>query len=327
MTAHDESRDPSREGPGPEYDGMDALMAALLDEPLPEPARRDPEFLAERDAAVADLAVLRERLTAIGDALAGPPGAGPAGSGETAARPDTGAADAAPRPPADPASGSRDTPAPSAGPLPRPGDGRGNDGGDRPDTGAAPGRDPAPRLPGASPGRGGARPRTAGGTRGPHRRRTAKAVLGGLVAAAAAGLVLGTGWLVTQGGGADGSTAQGAAADSKEAGGVAFGSPRYLACARLVAEGTVTAVERVPGAAGVERVTLRADRYYKGEGEVTFLRDTAGASPLRPGDRVLVGLPSGGEHPDAVVVGEPDIAPERARITASLPASRTLTCG
>ncbi|CAL9548575.1 hypothetical protein [Streptomyces sp. enrichment culture] len=289
MTAHDESRDPSREGPGPEYDGMDALMAALLDEPLPEPARRDPEFLAARDAAVADLAVLRERLTAIGDALAGPPGA-------------------------DPAAESRDTPAPSAGPRPRPGDGRGDDGGDRPDTGAA-------------PGHGGARPRTAGGTRGPHRRRTAKAVLGGLVAAAAAGLVLGTGWLVTQGGGADGSTAQGAAADSKEAGGVAFGSPRYLACARLVAEGTVAAVERVPGAAGVERVTLRAGRYYKGDGEVTFLRDTTGESPLSPGDRVLVGLPSGGEHPDAVVVGEPDIAPERARITASLPASRTLTCG
>src|SRR5690606_14265052 len=66
MTAHDEARDPSRDGAGSEYagpeydgegtgseyagpepahedtgseyDGMDALMAALLDEPLPESA-------------------------------------------------------------------------------------------------------------------------------------------------------------------------------------------------------------------------------------------------------------------------------------------------
>ena len=160
------------------------------------------------------------------------------------------------------------------------------------------------------------------------RHRPVKAALGGLVAAAAAGLVLGMGWLVAQGGGATDSAGDSAAAqsDAKEEGGAAFGSPRYLACARLVAEGTVLAVDPVPGA-GAERVTLRASRYYKGEGEVAFLRNLAGASPLHEGDRVLVGMPPDGVHPDMVVVGEADIAPERARITASLPESRTLTCG
>ncbi|MFJ9658827.1 hypothetical protein ACIRPR_12830 [Streptomyces griseoflavus] len=276
MTAHDDTRDPSGEGQGPEYEGVDALAAALFDELPPEPARRDPAFLAARDAALADLAVLRDQLTVIGDALAGP------GDG---------------------------VPAPLTALPSRSGDGPGHPPGSPDGTAPCPG--------------------TAGGSRATRRprRRTAKVVLGGLVAAAAACLVLGTGWLVTRDGGAADSAARGVAADSKEAAdGSAFGSPRYLACARLVAEGPVTAVEPVPGSAGVERVTLGTSRYYKGEGEVTFLRDTAGEPPLRPGDRVLVGMPPGGDHPDTVIAGEPDIAPERAGIIASLPESRTLTC-
>lgn len=288
MTAHDEARDPSREEP--EHDGMDALMAALLDEPLPEGARRDPEFLAARDAAVADLVVLREQLTVIADALAGPRDGAPAGR------------DAAARP----------------GKRPDPGSGSGPGGGDagthapggaasgHAETGPAPLRVLPPRRP---------------------RRPPVRAVLGGLAAAAAAGLVLGTGWLVAQGGGAAGPADSSAAADAKEADGVAFGSPRYLACARLVAEGAVTAVERVPGAAGTERVTLRVSRYHKGGGEVTFLRDAVGESPLRRGDRVLIGVPRDGDRPDMVLVGEEEIAPERARIVAALPESRTLSCG
>ncbi|MET9153622.1 hypothetical protein ABZX82_20470 [Streptomyces griseoflavus] len=320
MTAHDDTRDPSGEGQGPEYEGVDALAAALFDELPPEPARRDPAFLAARDAALADLAVLREQLTVIGDALAGP-GDGVPAVREAAARPEK-----RPDPDACPgratASGSpgsavpgpRNTHAPRV-PAPltalpsRSGDGPGHPPGSPDGTAPCPG--------------------SAGGSRATRRprRRTAKVVLGGLVAAAAACLVLGTGWLVTRDGGAADSAARGVAADSKEAAdGSAFGSPRYLACARLVAEGPVTAVEPVPGSAGVERVTLGTSRYYKGEGEVTFLRDTAGEPPLRPGDRVLVGMPPGGDHPDTVIAGEPDIAPERARIIASLPESRTLTC-
>lgn len=54
---------------GNEYD---ALMLALLDEPLPEAAGRDPELAAEHAAAVADVALLREHIGVAGRALAAP---------------------------------------------------------------------------------------------------------------------------------------------------------------------------------------------------------------------------------------------------------------
>ncbi|MFJ2398279.1 hypothetical protein ACIOTI_36860 [Streptomyces sp. NPDC087843] len=50
----------------------DALWAAITGEPLPEGARDDPETVAEHRSAVADLALLREQLAAIGGALAEP---------------------------------------------------------------------------------------------------------------------------------------------------------------------------------------------------------------------------------------------------------------
>ncbi|MFC7819898.1 hypothetical protein ACFUTR_35410 [Streptomyces sp. NPDC057367] len=59
---------------------------------------------------------------------------------------------------------------------------------------------------------------------------------------------------------------------------------------------------------------------------MTFLLDDATAR-LRPGDRVLVGVAREGAGADTVITGERDIATARARITASLPESRTLTCG
>ncbi|MFD5494947.1 hypothetical protein ACFWH4_19075 [Streptomyces sp. NPDC127091] len=271
MTAHDR-----HQGDGmPQNDGMrlgdgtDALMAALLDEPLPARARQDPEFTAARDAAAADIAVLREQLGLIGDALADAGEHREAGSG----------------------AGSPVTPLP-------------------------------------------ARPRRT--------RRPLRIALGALVAAAAATVVVGTGWLVTQtGGGASEASGDKAAADASSAeqsAGAAFGSPRYLACARLVAEGTVAAVEPVPGTgpgegAGQERVTLTATRLYQpekdargGDDEIVLLREADGHPPLHEGDRVLFGLPREGAVPDTVIVGEEAIAPERARITAALPVSRTLTC-
>ncbi|MGI5140000.1 MULTISPECIES: hypothetical protein [unclassified Streptomyces] len=57
-----------------EYDGADALMAAITGEPLPDAARADAEFMAGHRAALADVAVLREQLGIIGDTLAAPPG-------------------------------------------------------------------------------------------------------------------------------------------------------------------------------------------------------------------------------------------------------------
>ncbi|MEU6676054.1 hypothetical protein [Streptomyces sp. NPDC046925] len=53
-------------------DDYDALMLALMDEPLPEDAGRDPELAAEHAEAVADVALLREQIGVVGRALAAP---------------------------------------------------------------------------------------------------------------------------------------------------------------------------------------------------------------------------------------------------------------
>ncbi|MFC9280253.1 hypothetical protein [Streptomyces collinus] len=66
MTAEHEGADGARE-----YAGMDALMAAITGDPLPEEARRDPAFLAEHHAAEADLTLLRDHLTRLADTLTG----------------------------------------------------------------------------------------------------------------------------------------------------------------------------------------------------------------------------------------------------------------
>ncbi|GGK46073.1 hypothetical protein [Streptomyces flaveus] len=58
-----------------EYEGegdarTDALLAAITDEPLPQEALDDPEFMAEHRSAMADVAELREQLLFMGEALA-----------------------------------------------------------------------------------------------------------------------------------------------------------------------------------------------------------------------------------------------------------------
>ncbi|WP_051044420.1 hypothetical protein [Streptomyces viridosporus] len=313
---------------GSEDDGTDALMAAILDEPLPVGARRDPAFLAAHGAAAADLAVLREQLALIGDALAAPvgtPSSVPTGTedGEPAGR--GGAARPGKRPEPGDGAGRPGAEARSpAGADPGGGDGGGRGRGPAGPPRAAEAPFPRPRG-----------PRGSRGSRGPHRaRRPLKAALGALAAAAAATLVVGVGgWLVAQGGGAPDAAAGKAEAASDSAadergGGGAFGDPHYLACARLVAEGTVLAVRPVPDS-GRERITLEVTRSYKGESgdRVTFVLDVAGRPRLHGGDRVMIGLPPVGDQPDTVVVGEEDIAPERSRITAALPEARTLDCG
>ncbi|MFH8972685.1 hypothetical protein [Streptomyces sp. NPDC017890] len=185
---------------------------------------------------------------------------------------------------------------------------------------------PAPRP--SAPGEPAPRPR----------RRPFALAFGALAAACAAAVVTGLGWLVVQGGsGASDDTASGSAeasdkqAASAGAGGVAFGSPRYLACARLVAEGTVTGAEPLPET-GRHRITLDVTRSHKPQerpgkaGErITFVLDDTTAR-LAEGDRALIGVPLHGDGPDAVITGEDAIAAERAWITASLAESRTLTC-
>ncbi|MGW2423923.1 hypothetical protein ACWC0C_32525 [Streptomyces sp. NPDC001709] len=71
-------------GDAGESGGMDALMAAITGEPLPDEARRDAAFLAEHRAAEADVAVLKEQLTWLAEALTGEEAA-PGRRGEKAA--------------------------------------------------------------------------------------------------------------------------------------------------------------------------------------------------------------------------------------------------
>ncbi|WP_405582744.1 hypothetical protein [Streptomyces sp. NBC_01092] len=164
------------------------------------------------------------------------------------------------------------------------------------------------------------------------RRRIRTVAFGSLAVAAAASVLVGMGWLVTQAGGGADSDAGASSADkampSQQSGDTAFGGPQYLACSRLVAEGRATSVEQLPGTASL-RVTLDMTRYYlpdQGEQELTFVVDENLVPGLRKGDKVLIGIPRGAREPDFWAVGEQDIAPERAWITASLPEARERGC-
>ncbi|MER7344027.1 hypothetical protein ABT390_01305 [Streptomyces aurantiacus] len=66
------------------YDAVDALSLAVTDTPVPEEARGDERFMAEHAAAVADVALLREQLRIVGDALAGRTEGAGAGAGPQA---------------------------------------------------------------------------------------------------------------------------------------------------------------------------------------------------------------------------------------------------
>ncbi|MFE5185445.1 hypothetical protein [Streptomyces sp. NPDC056628] len=173
------------------------------------------------------------------------------------------------------------------------------------------------------------------------RRRAFSLALGGLAVTAAASVMAGLGWLVAGGpGDGDGASASadaGSAAQkqSDEAAAPAFGSPRYLACSRLVAEAEATAVERLTGTTTV-RITLRLTRTYhpdedapgkRPDEEQVFVVDENVVPGVRAGDPVLVGVPRDARQPDFWAVGERDIAPERAAITAALPEARELACG
>ncbi|GAA2579079.1 hypothetical protein GCM10010304_20460 [Streptomyces roseoviolaceus] len=328
MTARNENNenaDARRDGSdgcgGGEYDGMDALMAALVGGPVPEGARQDAGYMAAHRAAVTDVALLREQLTLMGDTLARGDGAqleAGAGAGTEAgaqARADAGD----PAEAGDP--GEAGEPAgrtPAAGPAAGPGAAAHAAG-----RGAA--ADPSVRvLP--------VRPRGAAPRR--NRPRPLSLALRGLVAAAAATVVVGMGWLVVQGGAGSGDDSAGSSAADSAARpqhgseDAKLGHAGYLACARLVVEGTVAGVEPVPGT-GQDRVTLDVERSYKpakGQERVVFPMSEDVDPRLRPGDHVLVGITGGQAEPDLWSVGEKEIARERAWITATLPESRTIPC-
>ncbi|MFE7933350.1 hypothetical protein ACFU6S_32445, partial [Streptomyces sp. NPDC057456] len=174
--------------------------------------------------------------------------------------------------------------------------------------------------------------------RPPRRGRPLALRLAGVAAAGA--LVLGGGWVVVQIGqgvaGVESSKSADSAAGSDEKadasagdGSSLLGDPGYLACARLVVEGDVTAVGRVAGTAR-ERVTVHVTHAYRpaaGSGpEVDFVLEEDMDPLLREGDHVLVALSKGSTTPDVWAVGEPDIAQERAALTRALPETEGVTC-
>ncbi|MFG3011075.1 hypothetical protein ACGFZB_11545 [Streptomyces cinerochromogenes] len=310
MTAgHEGARDADAgAGRREEYDGMDALMAAITGDPLPEEARRDPAFLAEHRAAEADVAVLRDQLSRLADALAGEETGveetreqetGEEGTGKEESGQGEGGKE----------SGVSDVVVPGPRPARRP---RGRT---RPA-----GRDRPPRPP--RPGR----------PSGP--RRAMRITLGSFAGAAAFSLALGFGWLVTQaGGGADdngGASSAAKGVEHEDAGtGLRPSDPeRELACSRLVVEGTVARVEPAEDASG-SRVTLTVTRSYKpghGPAEVAFLLDADARPAPRRGQHVLVQVAYGDMYASRWTVGDFRVAAERDWITDALPGSRTTPC-
>ncbi|WP_329299682.1 hypothetical protein OG410_15515 [Streptomyces sp. NBC_00659] len=260
-----------------EYEGVDALLAAITDAELPEGARDDVVFMAEHRSAAADVDVLREQLVIIGDALA-----------------DSGR---------------------SAGPVPA---------SQKPGKSGRSGKYRRAEGPRAS---GGGRP---GGAPKKRFRPSRAAVVGTLAAAAVATLVVGMGWLAATGG-SDVTSSNSAASDDKVQDSGDSGSlsaPGYIACSRLIVEGTVTKVAAVPGTAQ-DRITLDVFHYYKparGEKEVTFLMDQAVDPRLHRGDEVLIGIQRHTSTPDIWTTGEQQIARDRSWIVKALPESRGMRC-
>ncbi|MFB0617492.1 hypothetical protein [Streptomyces sp. AGS-58] len=406
MTAEHEGADGARgaegaEGAG-EYGGMDALMAAITGDPLPEEAHRDPAFHTGHRAAQADVALLRDRLHWLAEALTGErasggAGAGPAAAGEEGERSagagepwaggtdagntqagDAGggeggarSADAGAGDPAtgdagdartrhagagDPAAWDAGAGEPMAGDAGVPSAGAGGPAAGEPVTEGAAARDAGAEgavagdaevreagirgargtgdAGGAVAGGGVAR-RARGRTGPPGRpgRRAPRIALGSLAGAAAFSLVLGLGWLVTRSGGPDdGGGSAKSAADSagKAAGndGRPADAERELACSRLVVEGTVAEVRRLPDSPA-SRITLTVLRSYQpahGPAEVGFLLDGGARPAPRTGQHVLVRVGRGEERASLWAVGDTQVATARTWITGALPGARHTPC-
>ncbi|CAM5382054.1 MULTISPECIES: hypothetical protein [Streptomyces] len=272
-----------------EYGGMDALMAAITGDPLPEEARRDPAVLAEHRAAEADVAVLRDHLVRLAEALTGEEGT------EEAAEVSPDALSALP---------------PAARPRGR----------TRPSAPTRPARPPRPGRPGG-PRR---TLRIALGSLAGAAAFSLVLGFGWLVAqgGGAGGADDRSGASSAAKGNAD-ATGQEAGAGGRPA-----HPERELACSRLVVEGTVVRVEPDEDAPG-SRVTLTVVRSYRpahGPAEVRFLLGADARPAPRAGQHVLVRVGRGERYASLWAVGDRRVAAERAWITDALPGSRTLAC-
>ncbi|MFB6677205.1 hypothetical protein ACFCWG_33325 [Streptomyces sp. NPDC056390] len=157
-----------------------------------------------------------------------------------------------------------------------------------------------------------------------------------LAAVCAAGMLGGLAWLAVDGGaGVSESASDKSASDAKDGakgkGGGEGGevTPEgFVACSRLIVEGTVVRVEPVPGAER-DTITLTATRYYKpaeGPQKVTFRMDHDVDPRLKPGDRTLISIPKGEEYPDNWATKAKDRASLRDMVVNALPGSRALKC-
>ncbi|WP_326713001.1 hypothetical protein OG758_31320 [Streptomyces sp. NBC_01474] len=164
------------------------------------------------------------------------------------------------------------------------------------------------------------------------RRRPLAVAFGALAAACAAAMLGGLAWLGVAGAPGDGADSKSAAdhrgaADSGKQG--ADVTPEgFVACSRLIVEGTVVRVEPVPGAER-DTITLTATRYYKpakGPEKVTFRMDHDVDPRLKPGDRTLISIPKGEEYPDNWATKAVDRASLRDMVVNALPGSRALKC-
>jgi hypothetical protein len=248
----------------------DALLAAITDEPLPQEALDDPEFMAEHRSAVADVAALREQLMVMGDTLAAE----------------------SERSQADP----------------------------------APVRTAKPPKPAA---------------RSWQPRRYVGLALGTLVVTMGTTLLGGLVWLGVQSGGegdAGTSSADSAAGRAEsghkedtapDAGEKPFLPEMYIACSKVLVEGTVLSV--TPRDDGDVRVVLEVKRYLRPERTVaeqpTIAVDLYGSAraDLKAGVDTLVRVPIDTQAPQEWRVG-PEAAEEGDGLVDALPEAHGLKC-
>ncbi|MFH8463644.1 hypothetical protein [Streptomyces sp. NPDC017991] len=271
------------------YEGIDALLAAITDEPLPAGARDDPEFMAEHRSAVADVALLREQLRIMGDTLAGeaPAAEVSAPGGPTAAGPAAG-----------PVGGKR--PRPSRAPAP-----------------SGPPKQAGPRRPRRSR-------RYAGAAVGALVITAGTALLGGLVWLGVQG---GAGSADSDAGAKSDSSAarnEGGGDDTSS-----YSPEMRLACSRILVEGTVRSITstgdgNVRVVLKVERY-YRPEQSAADHPTVTVTLPEEAREDLRTGTYTLVGVPlyprGGPDYETGRGVGD-----ARKEIIAALPGARGMEC-
>ncbi|MEU5344956.1 hypothetical protein AB0H18_29705 [Streptomyces sp. NPDC020766] len=276
-----------------EYEGMDALLAALTDEPLPEGARDDAEFQAEHRSALADVALLREQLRMMGDTLAAETPRTEASGTETPV-----------------AGGGRSEAEPSPAPAPH--------------------RTPKPlRKPKSLRAPKPVRPSRPSPP--PWFRRYAGVALGTLVVGAGTAMLGGMVWLGMHGGAADGGSSDSSAAKHDDSGGneSSYSPETHLACSKVLVEGTVQSI--TPAADGNVRVVLKVKRYYRPEQSVAdhptitvTLLDSARAD-LKVGTYTLVRVPVFPQDRQDWETGW-GVGDARKSILEALPGARGMEC-